>query len=236
MGKVSSIQSLGTLDGPGIRYVVFFQGCPLRCACCHNPETHDMNGGTEYSADAIVESVLKYKEYFGNDGGITLSGGEPLLQSEFATEIFKKCKEKGINTCLDTSGCILNDSVKELLKYTDYCMLDIKYATDEQYREYVGCGIETPLEFLKYLSEQAIPTRIRQVIVPTINDTERDIEALARLLDGYKIDKVELLPFKKICQTKYDNMGKEFPFGKLDSADVKKVNDLQEKINKEQKK
>lgn len=230
VGRISSLQSLGTLDGPGIRYVVFMQGCPLRCGCCHNPETHDIQGGEEYSADKIVENVLKYREYFGEDGGITLSGGEPLMQSEFATEIFKKCKEKGINTCLDTSGCILNDGVKELLRYTDYCMLDIKYVTDESYQKYVGCGIETPLKFLRYLSEQGIPTRIRQVIVPTINDTESDIKALARLLDGYKIDKVELLPFKKICQTKYDNMGKEFPFSKLDSADVKKVAVLQGKI------
>ena len=231
-GKISSLQSLGTLDGPGIRYVVFMQGCPLRCSCCHNPETHDVNGGTEYSADEIVENVLKYREYFGEDGGITLSGGEPLMQTEFATEVFKKCKEKGINTCLDTSGCIFNDDVKELLSYTDYCMLDIKYATDELYQKYVGCSIKTPLEFLSYLSESRIPTRVRQVIVPTINDSDTDIEALKLLLQGKNIEKVELLPFKKICQTKYDNLGIEFPFGKLDSADVKKVNELQEKINK----
>lgn len=232
MGRISSFQSLGTLDGPGIRYVVFLQGCPLRCGCCHNPETHDISGGSEYSADEIIERVLKYKEYFGKDGGITLSGGEPLMQSEFATEIFKKAKQNGINTCLDTSGCILNDSVKELLRYTDYCMLDVKYATDEKYQEYVGCGINTPLEFLGYLSEQAIPTRIRQVIIPTINDSEADVEALVNLLKPYKFEKIELLPFKKICQTKYDNMGKEFPFGNLDSADGEKVSKMQEKINK----
>lgn len=232
-GKISSLQSLGTLDGPGIRYVVFMQGCPLRCSCCHNPETHDINGGTEYSADEIVENVLKYREYFGIDGGITLSGGEPLMQIEFATEVFKKCKEKGINTCIDTSGCILNDSVKELLSYTDYCMLDIKYATDELYQKYVGCSIETPLEFLRYLSESRIPTRVRQVIVPTINDSDTDIEALKSLLQGKNIEKVELLPFKKICQTKYDNIGIEFPFGNIPSADVKKVAVLQDKINEE---
>ena len=230
-GRISSLQSLGTLDGPGIRYVVFMQGCPLRCSCCHNPETHDINGGTEYSAQEILENVLKYREYFGQDGGITLSGGEPLMQTEFAIEVFKKCKEKGINTCLDTSGCIFNDSVKELLAYTDYCMLDIKYATDELYQKYVGCSIKTPLEFLGYLSESGKPTRVRQVIVPTINDSDSDIEALKTLLQGKKIEKVELLPFKKICQTKYDNMGKEFPFGNIPSADVKRVNELQDKIN-----
>jgi len=231
MGRVSSLQSLGTLDGPGIRYVVFMQGCPLRCACCHNPETHDLNGGEEYTADQIVEKVSKYTEYFGEKGGITLSGGEPLIQAEFATEIFKKCKRKGINTCLDTSGCILNDKIKELLKYTDYCMLDIKYTDEERYQKYVGSSIETPLKFLDYLNEQGIPIRIRQVIVPTINDTQDDLEALYKLINGKKIDKVELLPFKKICQTKYDSMGKEFPFASIPSADVKKVSLLQEQIN-----
>lgn len=230
MGRISSLQSLGTLDGPGVRYVVFMQGCPLRCACCHNPETHNLSGGTEYSADEIVSNVVKYKEYFGEQGGITLSGGEPLLQSEFATEIFKKCKENGINTCLDTSGCILNDSVKELLKYTDYCMLDIKYATDELYKKYVGCSIKTPLEFLEYLTEQGIPTRIRQVIVPSVNDNDADIVKLAELLKGKNVEKVELLPFKKICQTKYDNLKVEFPFGKLDSATPEKITLLQKKL------
>ncbi len=232
MGRVSSLQSLGTLDGPGIRYVVFMQGCPLRCACCHNPETHDINGGNEFTADEIIEKAIKCREYFGTSGGITLSGGEPLLQAEFATEIFKKAKEQGINTCLDTSGCILNDSVKELLKYTDYCMLDIKYATDELYKKYVGCSIDTPRLFLKYISEQGITIRIRQVIIPTINDTDADIDALYELIKDYKIDRVELLPFKKICQTKYDNLKIEFPFGNLDSADAQKVKVLQEKINR----
>lgn len=231
MGRVSSFQSLGTLDGPGVRYVVFLQGCPLRCACCHNPETHDTLGGREYSADDIVNKALNYREYFGQEGGITLSGGEPLVQTEFALEIFKKCKQNGINTCLDTSGCILNNSVKELLSYTDYCMLDIKYATDQLYQKYVGCSIKTPLEFLKYLSEQGIKTRIRQVIIPTVNDTENDIKALYNLIKDKNIDKVELLPFKKICQTKYDDMGLDFRFGKLPAATVKTVNKLQEKIN-----
>jgi pyruvate formate lyase activating enzyme len=232
MGKVSSFQSLGTLDGPGVRFVVFLQGCPLRCGCCHNPETHDLSGGTEFSADDIIKKLLRFKEYFGQDGGITLSGGEPLMQTEFATEIFKKAKQNGINTCLDTSGCILNDSVKELLKYTDYCMLDIKFTDDERYQKYVGCSIKTPLEFLGYLTKQGIKTRIRQVIIPTINDTEADILDLAELLKPYKVEKIELLPFKKLCQTKYDNMGIEFPFGNIDSANAEKVKAWQEEINK----
>ena len=170
-GYIHSIQSLGTVDGPGVRFVAFLSGCPLRCKCCHNPDTWDTAGGKEYSAEEIVNKAIRYKEYFGAEGGITLSGGEPILQAGFATEIFEKCKEKGINTCLDTSGCILNDGVKELLKYTDYCMLDIKFTDDQRYQKYVGCGIDTPLEFLNYLTDQGIKTRIRQVIIPTINDT-----------------------------------------------------------------
>lgn len=232
MGKISSLQSLGTLDGPGIRYVVFFQGCPLRCGCCHNPETHDINGGKEYTADEIVKKVIECREYFGADGGITISGGEPILQAEFATEIFSKCKENGINTCLDTSGCILNNSVKELLEYTDYCMLDIKYNTDEHYKKYVGCSIKTPLDFLKYLNDKKIPTRIRRVIIPNINDSQNDIADFKKLLENFKTEKIELLPFKKICQSKYDNLGLVFPFGNIPAADIKKVQRLQKELNR----
>jgi pyruvate formate lyase activating enzyme len=205
---------------------VFLQGCPLRCGCCHNPETHDLLGGSEYTAGEIVDRVLKYKEYFGEDGGITLSGGEPLLQPEFATEIFKLCKQNGINTCLDTSGCILNDNVKELLKYTDYCMLDIKYATDEKYQKYVGCSIKTPLEFLGYLTEQGIPTRIRQVIIPTINDTDDDIKALSELLKPYKFEKIELLPYHSMAKEKYEKLGIPYRLDETSNMNKEKCREL----------
>ena len=118
-GRIHSFQSLGTVDGPGVRFVVFFQGCNLRCKCCHNPDTWMMAEGTEYEAEEIVQKVLRFKEYFGKDGGITLSGGEPLLQAEFCTAFFKEAHKRGINTCLDTSGCVLNDSVKALLGECD---------------------------------------------------------------------------------------------------------------------
>ncbi len=231
-GFVSSIQSLGTLDGPGIRYVVFLQGCPLRCGCCHNPETWEFGKGEQYTSDEILQNLLKYKEYFGELGGITLSGGEPIMQSEFATEVFKKCKQNGINTCLDTSGCILNESVKELLEYTDYVMLDIKYATDEYYQKYVGVSIDKSLEFLKYLESKCKRVRIRQVIIPSLNDTEKDIEKLKQILKPFScVEKIELLPFKKICQTKYNELKIDFPFKDIPSADTKKVKQLQQKVN-----
>ena len=216
LGRVHSFQSLGTLDGPGIRFVVFAQGCPLRCKCCHNPDTWDVSGGCEYSAQEIVNRAIRFREYFGADGGVTVSGGEPLLQADFVREIFEKCHEQGINTCLDTSGCILNDSVKALLEVTDRVLLDIKYTSDEMYRENVGCSIKKPLEFLEYLDKMGIPTTVRQVIIPTQNDTEKQVAELKSIVSAHKnADKIELLPFRKICQVKYDKMNIKFPFADI---------------------
>ncbi len=215
-GRVHSFQSLGTLDGPGVRFVVFFQGCNLRCHCCHNPDTWDMTTGKTYTAEEIVKTAERYREYFGKEGGITLSGGEPLLQPEFAKEIFRLCKEAGINTCLDTSGSILNDAVKELLTFTDRVLLDIKYTTEPLYRDYVGGTLGGTLEFLQYLDKENIPVTLRQVIIPTLNDNEENILSLKAIAEGHKcVTNTELLPFKKICQTKYNSMGIPFPFGHL---------------------
>lgn len=226
-GRVHSIQSLGTLDGPGVRFVVFLQGCNLRCKCCHNPDTWGIEAECEYTPAEIVEKAAHYKEYFGKLGGITLSGGEPLLQPEFAYEVFRLVHSEGINTCLDTSGSILNEEVKHLLEETDRVLLDMKYKSDRLYRENVGCGIKKPLEFLDYLSEKEIPTTLRQVIIPTINDDEENIIFLKNIIKKYPcIDKAELLPFRKICLTKYENMGIDFPFGHLPEPDNKKMEEL----------
>ncbi len=230
-GNVHSIQSLGTVDGPGIRFVVFLQGCNLRCGCCHNPDTWEFDGGTEYTPEEIVNKAVRYKEYFGKEGGITLSGGEPLLQAEFAYLVFELCHKEGINTCLDTSGSILNDDVKKLLTVTDRVLLDIKYTSDEQYREYAGCAMEKPLEFLNYLNEQKIPTTMRQVIIPTHTDNEENIKKLKEIADAHPVvDKIELLPFRKICQTKYDNMNLEFRFGNLPEPTQDKMQELNKLI------
>ena len=227
-GRVHSIQSMGTLDGPGVRFVVFLQGCPLRCGCCHNPDTWDTEGGTLYSAEELVKKAIRFKEYFGEDGGVTVSGGEPLLQADFVREIFELCHENAINTCIDTSGCILNDKVKALLSVTDRVLLDIKYTTDKLYRENVGCSIDTPLAFLDYLCEKNIPTTLRQVIIPTKNDTEENILALKNIVTTHtNVDKVELLPFRKICQVKYDKMGLEFPFGNIPEPTREKIAELE---------
>lgn len=226
-GNIHSIQSLGTVDGPGIRFVVFLQGCNLRCGCCHNPDTWGFDGGTQYTPQQIVDKAVRYKEYFGELGGITLSGGEPLLQAEFAYEVFNLCHQNDINTCLDTSGSIFNDNVKRLLSVTDRVLLDIKFTNDQQYREYVGCEMERPIEFLDYLQSQKIPTTIRQVIIPTLTDSEDNIKKLKNIADNTTIvDKIELLPFRKICQTKYDNMNLEFRFGHLPEPTQDKMQEL----------
>ena len=231
-GRVHSIQSMGTLDGPGIRFVVFAQGCPLRCKCCHNPDTWDTEGGKLYSAEDLVSRALRFKEYFGKDGGVTVSGGEPLLQAEFVAELFRLCHDAGLNTCLDTSGCILNGKTKAVLEHTDRVLLDIKYTTDADYRACVGCGIDTPLAFLDYLEGQGIPTTVRQVIIPTVNDSEEQLANLKRIAVSHSnVDKVELLPFRKICQVKYDNMGIEFPFGALPEPTKAQMRRLEEIIN-----
>ena len=232
IGNVHSIQSLGTLDGPGVRFVVFLQGCNLRCGCCHNPDTWAFDDKKIYTPPEIIKMACRYKEYFGSEGGITVSGGEPLLQAEFVRETFALAHKEGINTCLDTSGSILTDAVKEVLKVTDRVLLDIKYTTDELYRRYVGCSIEAPLKFLRHLDEKGIKTTVRQVTIPTLNDDADSVIALKDLTRGYTcVDKIELLPFKKICKVKYDEMGIAFPFDHLPTPSKEKMQELTAILN-----
>lgn len=210
---------------------MFLQGCNLRCKCCHNPDTWDMSAGEEYAPDEIVSRAVRFREYFGREGGITLSGGEPLLQAKFAREVFEKCHREGINTCLDTSGGILNDKTRSLLEVTDRVLLDIKYTTDELYRENVGCGISPVMSFLDYLNEKNIPTTLRQVIIPTVNDNAENILKLKAIAQAHVcIHKIELLPFRKICQVKYDKLGIEFPFGFLPEPTREKMAELEQLI------
>ena len=226
-GRVHSIQSLGTVDGPGVRFVAFLQGCPLRCGCCHNPDTWAADGGTEMTAAELLEKVGRYRPYFGDKGGITLSGGEPLMQAAFVGEMFALCRDAGIHTCLDTSGCVLNDEVKAALSVTDRVLLDLKYTTDGDYRQYVGTPLKKVLDFLDYLDARGIPTTLRQVIVPTLNDTAQHITALRDIAAAHPcVDGVELLPFRKICQVKYDEMGLPFPFAHLLEPTAEKMAEL----------
>lgn len=231
-GYINSIQSLGTVDGPGVRFVAFMQGCNLRCGCCHNPDTWEIGKGQEYTPKELANKAEKFKEYFGKEGGVTLSGGEPLLQAEFAAKFFKICKEKGINTCLDTSGSVLSVAVERLLEVTDTVLLDIKYTNDADYRKYVGCSMEKPLEFLDYLNRKNIPVTLRQVIIPTLNDNGESIGKLRQLAEKHPcVQKIELLPFKKICSVKYEKLGIDFPFKDLATPTKTKMEELEKELS-----
>ena len=230
-GRFHSFQSLGTLDGPGVRFVAFAQGCPLRCGCCHNPDTWDPAGGKEWTAEDVLKKALRFREYFGEEGGITLSGGEPLMQAAFAAELFRLSHEAGLNTCLDTSGCVLNAEVEALLAVTDRVLLDLKYVTEEKYRAHVGCGLAAPLKFLARLNELGKPVTLRQVTIPGLNDDEASVRELVRIAEAHPcVDKVELLPFRKVCQVKYDEMGLAFPFADIPSPDHASMEKLRELI------
>ena len=226
-GYIHSIQTLGTLDGPGVRFVLFLEGCNLRCGCCHNPDTWECTGEKTATAAELSLKAERYRTYFGAEGGVTVSGGEPLLQAEFVTEFFRLCHEKGIHTCLDTSGSILNGAVKALLDETDRVLLDVKYPTDALYREYVGCPIDLPLEFLALLNEKKIPTTLRQVTVPGLNDNEESITFLKDLKKRYPtVDKIELLPFRKLCTVKYEKLGIPFRFAEIPEPSAERMREL----------
>ena len=227
-GRIHSFQSLGTADGPGVRAVVFMQGCPLRCACCHNPDTWDFNGGTEVTPDEIFRKIKRLKNYFGEDGGVTVSGGEPLMQPEFIKELFTLCKTDGITTAIDTSGCVLNGKIKEVLNLTDTVLLDYKYVSDELYKSKVGTEKSKVDEFLSYLNSQNIDTWIRQVIIKDLNNNENSVKALKDLKQKYPcIKKTELLPFKKLCIEKYEKLGIPFPLAETPETSKAEIEELE---------
>lgn len=217
-GYIHSFQTMGTLDGPGVRFLVFMQGCPLRCGYCHNPDTWEMKDyQIEAEPEEVFQKVLRYRNYFGEDGGITVSGGEALMQAEFVTELFALCREAGIHTCLDTSGCIWNEQTEKLLDVTDLVLLDVKMTSEEDYRTYTKGSLRQTIKFLEKLEERGTDVWIRHVVVPGFNDSAEDQEKLDALLEGYScIKQVDLLPFRKLCKEKYDRLGIEFPFDKYE--------------------
>lgn len=210
-GRIHSFQSLGTVDGPGVRCVVFMQGCPLRCACCHNPDTWDISAGEVTEVDELVKKTERFKSYIAK-GGVTVSGGEPLMQAKFVTEFFKKLKLMGIHTALDTSGCVWNSDVEELLNYTDLVLLDYKYANPRDYLQYTKCEQNSVERFLQELEKRNVAAWLRRVIIPDLNDDEASTVQLRNVAERYKcVEKTELLPFRKLCVEKYKNMGIPFP-------------------------
>ena len=207
-GRVHSIETLGAVDGPGLRCVVFLQGCPMRCLYCHNPDTWEARGGEAMTAREVARRVARMRPYFRGQGGVTLSGGEPLMQAAFCAEVFSLCRGMGIHTALDTSGIFFNDAVERVLHATDLVLLDIKHTDTERHRELTGHSPEPVLRFLDALRERSLPLWVRQVIVPGWNDTESHAEALADLLtDMPALQRVELLPYHDMAEWKYASLG-----------------------------
>ena len=211
-GRVHSIETFGTVDGPGIRFILFMQGCPLRCKYCHNRDTWDVKGGTEYTADEIIEQVNKYSSYMKfSGGGLTVSGGEATLQPEFLKELFKKAKENEIHTCLDTSGFVNIDVIDPILDYTDLVLLDLKHMVPEKCKDLVGVSIEKTLELAKHLSDRNIPVWIRHVLVPGVTDDRENLELMGKFISTLKnVDRVELLPYHTLGVHKWENMGLDY--------------------------
>lgn len=212
--KVHSVESFGTVDGPGIRFVLFLQGCNLKCKYCHNRDTWDMRNGSYVSLDHVFKKIMKYKNYIYPKGGVTVTGGEPLLQVPFLIELFKKLKKENIHTCIDTSGMIaISDNIEELLTYTDLVLLDIKHINSDKCKKLVGFGNENEIAFAKYLSDNGIPMWIRQVLIPGYTDDEKDLIQLRDFISSLKtVEKVELLPYHNLGAYKWAKLGFDYEF------------------------
>ena len=214
IGKIHSLETFGTVDGPGIRFVIFMQGCSLQCKYCHNRDTWNINSGFEATTSEIVEQITRYKSYIDSSGGgVTVSGGEPLLQTEFLIELFKKLKKLKIHTAIDTSGSIsINQNIEELLSYTDLVLLDIKHIDNKKCIDLTGHSNKNTLDFAQYLSNHNIPMWIRQVLVPGITDNESDLQKLKEFLGTLNnIKRIEILPYHNMGKFKWEDLGFTYP-------------------------
>ena len=233
-GKIHSIETFGTVDGPGIRFVIFMQGCTLKCKYCHNRDTWNVNAGKSVSKEELIKEITKYKSYIDTSGGgVTVSGGEPLLQTEFITELFKELKSLGYHTAIDTSGALpISESIKELLKYTDLVLLDIKHINPEKCVELTGYTNKNTLEFAKYLSNINIPVWIRQVLVPGYTDDKFDLIDLKKFIATLSnVEKVELLPYHNLGKFKWKEIGVPYELENVPSPtleEIEKVKNLLE--------
>lgn len=232
-GRIHSTESFGTVDGPSIRFVVFFQGCPLRCRYCHNPDTWDFSGGRETTADELIQEYDSYKEFL-RSGGLTATGGEPLAQPEFLAELFALAKSKGIHTCLDTSAGVYSPAehskIDRVLQNTDLVMLDIKHIDSEAHRKLTGAGNENILMFAEYLRELDIPLWIRHVVVPGITDDHDSLFQLGKFLSSLNnLKALDVLPYHDMAKRKYEELGIAYPLpdtpplSREEAAEAKKI-------------
>lgn len=230
-GKIHSIETFGTVDGPGIRYILFFQGCPLRCKYCHNRDTWDTKSGKEYTVDEIITDALKYTSFMKfSGGGITASGGESTLQPEFLSELFKKAKENDIHTCLDTSGFVDIKTIDPILDNTDLVLLDLKHMVEEKSIDLTGVGMDKALKLARHLDSRNIPVWIRHVLVPGITDDTNNLEKLGQFVATLKnVERFELLPYHSMGIHKWENLGIDYELKDVPDAskeDIKKTSEI----------
>ena len=238
IGHIHSTESFGAADGPGVRFIVFMQGCHMRCRYCHNPDTWKMDGGDEVTADEILKRALRFKPYWGKDGGITISGGEPLLQIDFVIELFKKAKELGINTCIDTAGNPFTkedpffSKFEELMKYTDLLLLDLKEINPTRHKDLTGFDNSNIIEMAKYLSEINKPVWIRHVLVPEHSDFDEDLDALGDFIDTLSnVDRVEILPYHTLGKFKWENLGIPYTLESISPPSAERIENSKNRIH-----
>ena len=226
-GRIHSVESFGTVDGPGIRYVIFMQGCPLRCLYCHNPDTWDLSAGREITVPEILSEYNKNRDFY-SKGGITVTGGEPLLQVDFLTELFIEAKKQGIHTCIDTSGITFNpnstEKIDKLLKYTDLVMLDIKHIDDDEHIKLTGKSNKNILQFAKHLEALKKPVWVRHIIVEGITDNTDHLTELGRFIGSLKnLAALDVLPYHTMGVNKYKELGIPYALGGLPALPLKEA-------------
>ena len=234
-GVIHSFQSMGAVDGPGLRFVVFMQGCPLRCIYCHNPDTWG-TGGEVYPVSRVVEKIRRFKPYFQHGGGVTVSGGEALSQREFVADLFRVLREEGIHTALDTSGIGNLKGAEQVLQHTDLVICDMKFPTEEAYKKYCKGTLAQVQSFLQLTQRMDVPLWIRHVVVPGMTDTEENVQQIVKLAQEYSnLQKIELLPFHNMCISKYEALGIEFPLKDCEPCSAATIQHLQQWIPKDLK-
>lgn len=226
-GRIHSVESFGTVDGPGIRYVIFMQGCPMRCLYCHNPDTWDLSAGRDITVEEILSEYNKNRDFYAK-GGITVTGGEPLLQVDFLIELFKEAKKQGIHTCIDTSGITFNPNntqkIDELMSYTDLVMLDIKHINDEEHKKLTGKSNKNILQFAKHLETLKKPIWVRHIIVEGITDNPQDLTELGRFIGSLKdLAALDVLPYHTMGVNKYKELGITYPLEGVPALPLKEA-------------
>ena len=236
-GYIHSTESFGSVDGPGVRFVIFTSGCAMRCQFCHNPDTWKMTAGTLTSTDDLIKKALRYRSYWGNEGGITVSGGEPLLQIDFLTELFKKAKENGIHTTLDTSG---NPFTREepfwgkfqtLMQYTDLILLDIKHIDEKEHIRLTGHTNKNILDLATYLSDTGKPVWIRHVLVPERSDKDEYLDRLHEFISTlHNVERVEVLPYHTLGEYKWKELGMEYPLEGINPPTAERIENAKKRL------